>query len=72
MLSFTLSEASAAMAQVRRGRRVVTTLVRPLGAGPRSLRLPALAPARYVVAVTARDPAGNVGRASLAFRVAKR
>ena len=72
VLGFTLSEPAATTTQVRRGRRVVRTLVRPLGAGSHSLRLPALAPARYVAAVTARDPAGNVGRASLAFRVARR
>jgi serine protease AprX len=69
VLSFTLSEPATTTAKLRRGSRVVKTLARPFGPGPHSLRLPALPPARYVAAVTARDPAGNVGRALRTFRV---
>jgi serine protease AprX len=71
-LSFTLSEAAVTTAVVKRGTRVITRITKSFEAGTRSLRLPTLKPARYVVTITARDAAGNTGRSTLAFRVKKR
>ena len=70
-VSFRLSEAAATTATVSRGRRVVARRTRALPAGAAILPLPKLAPARYVLVLTARDLAGNTGRAALAFRVKK-
>jgi Calx-beta domain len=72
ILSFTLSEPAATTATVTRSRRVVAKRTRTLPAGAATLPLPKLAPARYVLALSARDAAGNTGRATLAFRVKKR
>jgi serine protease AprX len=68
-LRFTLSEPGKATVSIKHGRSGVRKLTRSLKAGPASLRLPSLSPGRYVAAVTVRDAAGNVGRASRTFVV---
>ena len=68
MLRFTLSESGRATVTVKRGRNV-RRINRSLRAGAVAVRLPALAPGHYVAAVTVRDAAGNVGRASRPFNV---
>jgi serine protease AprX len=71
-LSFTLSEAAVTTTVLKRGTRVIIRISKSFGAGTKSLRLPALKPARYTVAITAVDAARNTGRATLAFRVKAR
>ena len=71
MLRFALSENAKATVAIKRGRKTFGTIRRSLRPGAASIRLPALAPGRYVAAISVRDAAGNVGRASRAFTVKK-
>jgi subtilisin family serine protease len=70
--AFTLSETAATTTVLKRGSRVVTTVRKFFSRGRRSVRLPALAPGRYAVTVTARDAARNSFKATLVFSVKKK
>jgi serine protease AprX len=68
-LRFTLSERANTTIAIKHGARGVETIKRSLHAGRAAVRLPALAPGNYVATISARDAAGNIGRAKRTFRI---